>query len=183
MASTTQPTVLRYDSISAGLHWLTAALIITAIIVVLWAEEAGKDLGLQLIFLHKSLGITVFGVILLRVVWRFLHRAPPLPSAIPGWQKSAAKAVHFALYTLMLALPVSGYLLSTKSSFPLEWFGNELPKAPVSEGTAELASEVHVVLAWVLVAMVALHIAAALWHRIAMRDRLMARMALFSRQN
>ncbi len=169
----------RYDRVSAALHWLVALMVIATIIIVLWAEQADRDLGLQLIFLHKSLGMTIFGITVLRIVWRLFHRAPPEPP-MPAWQHASARAVHLLLYGLMLALPVTGYMLSSKSPFPLLWFGNEVPKAPITEAAAEAANAVHVVLGLLAIAMIVLHIAAALWHQFGMRDNLIARMRLRS---
>jgi len=170
----------RYDTLSAALHWLTAGLVISAIVIALWADRAGRDLGLQLIFLHKSLGLTIFAVVVVRIGWRLFHRAPPYSLPLPMWQRIVSWIVHYSLYALMLALPITGYLLSTKSMFPLEWFGNEIPKAPVSDETAEAADAAHGWLSWVAIWMVVLHVSAALWHQFGMRDRLIARMNPFS---
>jgi cytochrome b561 len=167
----------RYDKVSASIHWLTALLILTAIPVIFVAENADRTTGLQLVFLHKSLGLTVFALTLVRIVWRIGHRAPPAPP-MPGWQAFAAWAAHLGLYGLMLALPVSGYLLSSKSPFPLLWFGVEVPRAPVAEVTAEAANAAHEALGLVAIVLIVLHLGAALYHQFVMRDGLVARMRL-----
>lgn len=167
----------RYDRVSAAIHWLTTLLILVAIPVIFIAEEADRETGLQLVFFHKSLGITVLGLTVLRIIWRIGHPAPALPP-MPALQVLATKAVHLGLYALMLGLPVTGYMLSSKSPFPLMWFGVELPKLGIPEATAEAANEVHEVLGFVAIALIVLHFAAALYHQFGMRDQLLQRMSL-----
>lgn len=167
----------RYDRVSALFHWITAALVISAMAIALLAESAGRDVGLQLIFLHKSLGLTIFAVVVLRILWRLGHRAPP-PPPMPPLQHLASRVVHIGFYVLLIALPVSGYLLSTKSIFPLEWFGIELPKAPVSEATSEAADFAHGWLGWIAIWTVAIHVLAALYHQFVQKDGLISRMSL-----
>jgi cytochrome b561 len=134
--------------------------------------------GLQTIFLHKSLGLTVFAVVLLRLGWRLTHRPPPLPETTPPWQRRAATVVHGSFYGFLLGLPILGYLLSLGSPFPLEWFGHELPKAKVPKQVSDTADGLHVAGGLILTGLLVLHIGAALWHQFVRRDRLIARMRI-----
>jgi cytochrome b561 len=169
----------KYDRVAAAFHWLTAALVVPLIVLGIGGEAVGGLFGmsgLETIFLHKSLGITVFFVVLLRLGWRLTHKPPPLRETTPAWQRRAASAVHRSFYGFLLGLPILGYLLSSSSPFPLEWFGHELPKAPVPKWVSGTADEIHVVGGLVLTGVLVLHIGAALWHQFVQRDRLIARM-------
>jgi cytochrome b561 len=172
----------KYDPIAASFHWLTAALVLTVIVLGIGGEGVGGLFGmngLETIFLHKSLGMTVFGVTVLRLLWRLTHKPPPLPETTPAWQRRAASLAHNSFYGFLLVLPVLGYLLSSGSPFPLEWFGmGPLPKADVPKSVSETADVLHVVGGLILTVLLALHIAAALWHQFVQRDRLIARMRI-----
>lgn len=169
-----------YDRFAASLHWLTAALVIGLIVLGLAAEAMQKAFGISeftTLTLHKSLGITVFALTLLRLVWWFGHRPPPLPE-IPEWQRLIAHAVHAAFYAFMIVMPVLGYLLSSGGPYPLGWFGVPLPKAPVTKPVADVAHVAHVAGGIAMTILVAGHIGAALWHQFARHDRLIARMRI-----
>ncbi|MBN8831991.1 MAG: cytochrome b, partial [Sphingomonadales bacterium] len=131
--------------------------------------------------LHKSLGITVFALTLLRIVWRLGHRAPPLPATTPGWQRAAAHGAHMLLYGFLLAMPLTGYVFGSGGPYPMEWFGVEIPKAPVPKPVAETAHDAHVVGGYAVAVMVVVHIGAACWHQWVQRDNLIARMSLVRR--
>lgn len=169
----------KYDRVAAAFHWITALLVIALIILGIGGEAVGNLFGmtgLETIFLHKSLGITVFFVVLARLGWRLTHKPPPLPETTPAWQRRAASAVHRSFYGFLLGLPVLGYLLSSGSPFPLEWFGHELPKANVPKSVSDTADEIHVVGGLVLTGLLVLHVGAALWHQFVTRDGLLTRM-------
>ena len=118
--------------------------------------------------LHKSIGITVAMLILLRIIWRVTHKAPALPNSISIWQKRAASAVHVALYGLMLAMPFSGYMQSMYSKYATKFWGMELPRlAEADKGLKEQFSGVHEILAFIFIALIVIHIIAAVKHRLA----------------
>lgn len=180
MARSGNPDHWRYDTVAAGLHWLVAALVMPLVLLGLSFESLGEEYGPTAIRLHKSLGLTVLGLTLLRIVWRLFHRPPPLPPAIPGWQKFAAHCTHWSLYALMILLPLSGYLLSSANPYPLQWFGIGLPKLSVSESVGEVANEFHVVAGILMAALLVVHIGAALIHQFVQKDRLVSRMNPFA---
>ena len=168
----------RYDTLQITLHWVTLILIVW----LAWLGLSMTDLPLspdkvRTYALHKSLGLTVLGLTIIRLLWRGFARTPP---AIPGprWQVLAAKAGHAGLYLLLIALPLSGWLYNSASNFPLQWFGQfNLPAlVDADKATKAFAHELHETLFWVLMALVAVHALAALWHHYGQRNDTLRRM-------
>ena len=172
-------TETRWGSVAQAFHWLIAALIVVQGAIGLTMVELGMTPTKVKVFaLHKSIGLTVLALVLLRLAWRLTQRTPrEVP--MPRWQLAAARTSHFLLYVLILALPFSGWLFNSAANFPLEWFGMfHVPSLtrgldPVLKAFALRA---HVVLFWVLVAVVAVHVFAALWHHFRQRDEVLLRM-------
>jgi cytochrome b561 len=172
-------TETRWGSVAQAFHWLIAALIVVQGAIGLTMVELGMTPTKVKVFaLHKSIGLTVLALVLLRLAWRLTQRAPrEVP--MPAWQRAAARMSHFLLYVLILALPFSGWLFNSAANLPLEWFG--LVHVPsLTRGLDPVlkafALRTHVVLFWVLVAVVAIHAAAALWHHFRQRDDVLLRM-------
>lgn len=169
--------IVKYDRGQIILHWLIAALIIAMIGLGLFMVGLPKQSELPpgeesvrafYFLLHKSLGITVAILILIRILWRFTHKAPPLPDSIDKWQQKAAGAVHGLLYFVMIAMPLSGYLQSMYSKYDTKFWGFTLPRlAEADSAMRETFSEVHEFLAFLFIGLIVLHIAAAVKHRIA----------------
>lgn len=168
----------RYGSVAQALHWLIVLLLIGQVAVGKIAHEMPDGFDkLVLLARHKSFGITILGLALLRLVWRLFDRPPPLP-AMAGWQRAAARTTHWALYALLFAMPLSGWLMSSASNYPVSWFGlAQLPDfvAP-DRGLKHLLEELHETLATGLIALALLHVAAALKHQLVDRDGLLWRM-------
>lgn len=165
-------TVDRYDSVAIAFHWSIAALVILNLVSgIAWRP---------LFFTHKAIGITVLLLSVGRLLWRLSHRVPQPPTDIPAWQQLASRATHWSLYVLIIALPLTGWVMSsaTDERRPLTWFGlfdiPYLPLAPSPIGGT--AHDVHVLLGWLALAMVALHAGAALRHHFVLRDRVLSRM-------
>ncbi|MDB5358912.1 MAG: cytochrome [Rhodospirillales bacterium] len=182
----------RYDAVAIILHWVIAL----GILVLIAMGLAMTHLGLapmakfQLYQLHKSIGITVLLAVLLRVLWRLTHKAPPLP-AMPPLEKAAAESTHGLLYLLMLIIPLSGWALVSVSPFNLPTVLYGLvpwPHLPVFSGLADKAGVeavvkfIHGKLAWVLTGMAVLHAGAALRHHFILRDGILGRMLPFGRR-
>jgi cytochrome b561 len=170
-----------YDPVQRGFHWLMAAVVIAAICVGLYAVDLPKEDPSKGIWfgIHKSLGVTVLLLVVLRIVWRVIKGAPPYRVALDRWTHLASSGAHAALYALMVFMPVVGYVLSTAADRPVSLFGlYTFPRlfAP-DKALAKLAENAHVTGAWILIAVIVLHIAAALWHQFVKRDEVMARMA------
>ena len=180
--------VQRYTGVAIVLHWLMAFLIVWQIWVGIWMSDAINDPDMQATAykafqFHKSLGLTLLVLAVVRLLWRMGHRFPPLPPHMPGWQKLAARVSHVALYAFMVLIPLTGWLYvstgwnadtDTAFSIPTVWFGLfEWPHIPGLDGNDALAGiviEAHELLAWALVALLVLHVAAALKHHFADRD-------------
>ena len=176
----------RYTRTAVVLHWLIAAAVFVQIGLGLWMIGIPKSPpGIRAYWfnVHKSIGITIGVLVLLRLAWRLAHRPPALPDTLARWQRTAAKMSHFALYACMIVMPLSGYLGSSFTKYPIKYFGYTLPHwgwdAPALK---ELTSQVHFVTVCVFITLIVLHIAAALKHRFVDRDGVFERMfPLFTR--
>jgi cytochrome b561 len=170
----------RWGPVSQLLHWLIVLLVLVLAIVGLTMGELPKTPKYFWVYtLHKSVGITVLALVLARIGWRLYAGAPGPVAGTPTWQARIASLTHMLLYALLLAMPLSGWLYDSASGLrPFRWFGLMLvPKlsAP-NEGLSELANDAHELLFWVLVALVALHAAAAFYHHLFQHDATLSRM-------
>ena len=165
------------------LHWLTVALIVVQIPLGGYMSYRGNELELwdavtgALYSTHKLLGITILALVIARIAWRLIHGAPDHEPTIERWQAIASRLNHWGLYLLLIAVPVAGYV--GISLFPaLEVFGLfSLPGVVAPDrDAAATAFEVHSTLVIALAALAALHVAAALYHHLVRRDRVLARM-------
>jgi len=162
-----------------SLHWLMALLILSQAVVGWIGHEMERSpLKVDVLTAHKSLGITLLMLAVFRLLWRWTHRAPPHPAGSPPWQSWAARLTHIALYVLMFALPLSGWLVASTSIVPWKlWWLIPWPKIASADKTLhEIAEDIHEALVWWLVAVLAVHVAAALWHHFARRDTVLLRM-------
>jgi cytochrome b561 len=173
------PDSSRYTATAVALHWAMALLIVAAFAIGFYAVAlAVSPLKLKLFSWHKWIGVTVFLLLLARLAWRFRHPAPPLPATMRAWERSLAAMTHAALYVLMLALPVSGWLMSSAAGFPVVYFG-VLPLPDLvgkDKALADALKLLHYALNKTLLALVLLHAAAALKHHFLDRDTILTRM-------
>ncbi|MEW9854581.1 cytochrome b [Novosphingobium sp. M1R2S20] len=166
-----------YSSIAIALHWIIAVLIIANVIGALAAEGADRQTAGQIMSAHKSIGLTVLVLSLVRLGWRLAHGFPPLPASTPRWDAIVARTTHFAFYFFMIAVPLAGWTMVSAGPRPLEWFGLfGWPKLPVSEALAGFAHDAHVILAFSTVGLLVLHVAGALKHHLIDRDEVLSRM-------
>lgn len=168
---------VRYTRVAMWLHWIIAVLIVANLAIGLLHDPVPAFRALMPA--HKAIGITVLVLTLARIGWRLTHRAPAPLARMRRWQKIAAEAVHGLLYLLLLAMPLTGWaLVSGAYRRPMTWFGAfPLPFLPVSPATAGRADAAHGLLGWLMLALVAAHVAAALYHRLVLRDGVLGRMA------
>jgi cytochrome b561 len=171
-------TASQWGWVSVTLHWVTVLAIVGLVIVGLSMDDLPNGpRKIQVYALHKSTGLTVLALTLLRLAWRLFAGAPK-PEPMPRWQRLAANGSHAMLYALLLAMPLSGWLFNSASGFPLKWFG--LVRVPAltayDAGVKALAHDLHEGLAKVLLLMVAIHVAAALKHHFVNRDATLQRM-------
>ena len=179
----------RYTAVAIALHW-AIALMILGLIAVGWIMEAmpggpGSP-KTAIIQLHKSFGITVLLLTIVRILWRLMNPQPPEP-AMPALQKFAASAVHVLLYVLMIAMPLTGWIMAsaeiglheTRYFGTFEMYVPGIPGLPedTRKPLAEGFEQVHGNLPWVIIALLALHVAGAIKHQFIDKDNLMSRIA------
>ena len=178
---TTSNPEARYDATLRILHWAMAAIILVAIALGVVAAflPRGVSPRVEILTIHKSLGMTALVLIVLRVAWRLSVGAPPYSASLGLLSRIGAHATHIALYALMIAMPVSGYIDSVAGGHPAPWFGLFDWPAPVArdEALARRAGFARQRLTWAIGAGLALHLAAA-WRAWVKRDDVFARMWL-----
>lgn len=168
----------RYGSVAQTLHWLIVGLVILQFTLARIADNLplGPD-KVGTMARHKSVGITILMLAILRLVWR-LFDPPPSPPPMRRWQLLASRVSHTALYALLFAMPLTGWMMSSASNYPVSWFGfYQLPDlVGPDHDLKETLEEVHETLFNILAAIAGLHIAAALKHQFIDRDGLLFRM-------
>ncbi|NNC54802.1 MAG: cytochrome b [Pseudomonadales bacterium] len=169
----------RYGLVAQGLHWLILVLIVVQYQMGSIAEDLplGFD-KLVLMSRHKSLGVTILGLAVLRLAWRFISKPPPPPPELNRVLRALGRFTHWALYGLLFALPLSGWLASSFANSPVSWWGwVTLPDmvAP-SETRFEFVAEIHEALTRILIIIVGLHAMAALVHHFVFKDTVLRRM-------
>jgi len=171
----------RYSTPAIALHWLIALLIFVAFPLGVYMHELPLSPDkLKLYSYHKWIGVSVFLLVAIRLGWRLTHTPPALPDGIAAWQRRASAVVHGLLYLLMIAIPLSGWLMSSAKGFQTVWFG-VLPLPDLigkNRELGELLAEVHEALNFTLLALVILHVGAALKHHFVERQPFLQRMGL-----
>ena len=170
----------RWGPVSQALHWLIVLMILGLAIAGLTMGELPKTPKYFWVYTaHKSMGLTVLALVLVRIGWRLYAGAPKPVAGTPTWQERIATVTHWLLYALILAMPLSGWLYDSASGLrPFRWFGLfDVPKLTAPNDALRDASHAaHEWLFWVLVALVALHAAAAFYHHLFLRDATLTRM-------
>lgn len=170
---------LRYSRLTIAIHWFMFLLIAAVYAAIESREffERGSDIRNFVKTLHYMLGLSVLALVIVRIVARFFSPAPPLLPPQPAWQRWAAGSVHYALYALMIAMPIGGWLLLSAEGDAIPFFGLELPAliAP-NEGLAEQIEELHETCGVIGYWLIGLHTLAALGHHYLLRDNGLTRM-------
>ncbi len=168
-----------YTATAKALHWGVAVLIFG--LLGLGFYMTGLELSptkLQLISWHKWAGVTTFALVVVRLAWRVTHRPPALPDYMSALERFAAHAGHHLLYVLMVAIPLSGWLMSSAKGIQTVWFG-VLPIPDLlakDKALGDLLRTVHMILNFVLIAVLLGHIGAALKHHFINKDDVLTRM-------
>jgi len=168
-----------YTPIARFLHWLIAGLVLLMIpLGFIIAYEWGGPAQQFLYNLHKSIGATLIPLVVIRMLYRLTHPAPPLPSDIPAIQRFAAHATHLALYVLILVQPIVGYIMTSAYPAPVPFFGLfNLPAIwPQDRALSEQLSAVHLYIGLAIAVVAAMHIGAALYHHFVRKDHILMRM-------
>jgi cytochrome b561 len=169
----------RYDSVAVALHWLLAVALIAQVALGFYLQEIPRNTPPRgwWVNLHKSTGLVLLALILVRIGWRLAHRPPPLPAIVSAAQRRLAAWGHAVLYVVMLALPLTGYVASNFSKWGVKFFNViELPPwGPQDKRLYDLFNDAHQTLAIVFTLLVVAHVVAAVRH-LALRDGVFARM-------
>ena len=171
-----------YTRTAVYLHWLMALLVfVTFPVGLVMHEMVLSPDKLRMLSYHKWLGVTVFLLVMVRLVWRAMHKPASLDIPMPQWQRIAAKAVHVLLYVLLFAIPLSGWLMSSAKGFQTVYLGIlPLPDLLSKDKVlGDALSALHEVLNITLLLLVVSHIGAALKHQFIDRDATLSRMLPF----
>lgn len=171
-------TQYQYGSIAIFFHWVIAVLIVVLLILGLYMTGLPVSLRkLKFYGWHKELGILVLGLVVLRVAWRIANVTPSLRAYMPMWEAMAARVVHWAFYLLMGILPVTGWIMSSAAGLPVSFFGLfVLPDWVKPNEHLRIAFQnLHAYLAYILMALICLHVVAALKHHFINKDDIMRR--------
>jgi cytochrome b561 len=169
----------RYGRVAITLHWLIAALIAAQIAFGWFLGEVPRGTPMRGFYvnLHKSTGLTIALLIVLRLGWRLTHQPPRLPSFMPAWERVASRVNHLALYVCMLVMPASGYIASNFSKFGVKLFNVVVipPWGVDDKRIYAVFNTMHIVTSYLFVGLIALHVFAAVRHALR-RDGVFARM-------
>ena len=179
----------RYGTVAMTLHWLIAALVLTNLYLGLSFDyyPKGDATLFQVVQIHKSIGLTVLTLSILRLLWRLVNPVPPLPAGMRPLMKFLAHATHFLLYFLIIAIPLSGWAMVSASRLGLStrYFGlfdwpniGFLAGMPLDQKNLLRHDfhAIHAYLAWSAIVLVVLHVSAALYHQFFRRDDVLKRM-------
>ena len=161
------------------MHWLVALIILTLLGVGLYMTELPKeDANRGLLYgLHKSFGVTVLLLFALRLALHDSARVPSYPAFMKWWEIRLSKGVNKFLYAAMVAMPLTGYIMSDGFGFGVKWFGMALPKLfETNRAAGELAGELHEAIAWMLIGAIALHLLGAIKHWLVDKSNILKRM-------
>jgi cytochrome b561 len=177
-ANARSPTITRYDLVAVSFHWVLAVLIPGMIALGWYMMSIEKQPGSPWYFnLHKSIGLVIIALVLLRLLWRLTHKPPTLPSTVPGWQATAARWVQWLLYAAMIVMPLVGLTGALFSKGGIKFFGSAIPRLVAPDhGISETFFTAHSFIAWVLVVLISLHVLGGLKHLLIDKDGVFQRM-------
>ncbi|MBS1695470.1 MAG: cytochrome b [Actinobacteria bacterium] len=176
----------RYSRPTRILHWLTAVLVFTTLIVGVAMVNSVADYA-TLLVVHKALGVLILTVVVVRIVNRvadrFVRRPPPLPSTVGALERKVVLLSELAMYALLLAQPLVGWAMLSAAGNPIVVFGAvDLPRiAPFDAELYGVLRRIHTILAFSLVAVIAAHVSAVLLHTVTLRDGMLSRMTFRTR--
>ena len=177
----------RYTPVAVALHWAIAALIGVNLLIGSFMERLPNPLRGTVVYMHLSFGVTVLALTLLRVFWRLSHRPPMFAAGIKPWESHLAHTVHLLFYLLMLGMPVTGWLiLSANLRRPMMLYGlwivppytpfSRLPAGPDKAALHDSLVSTHSAGAWIMLALLLLHLGGVLKHQLLDRSPQLARM-------
>ncbi len=175
---------VQYSAVAKTLHWVIAALIVTQFALAWSADDLPIGLHkLTLLARHKSFGMTVLMLAVIRLAWRFMRPPPALPDGMVPVERRLAKATHVAFYVLLFAMPLTGWMMSSAKNYSVSWFGLFTWPNLISQSDDAFVflQETHEILSWALLGLAVLHILAALKHHFWNKDNVLMRMLPFTK--
>lgn len=169
----------RWGAISQLLHWLIVILIVVmAYLGLTMTDLPNGPYKVEVYSLHKSIGLSLLALVMLRLLWRAYAGAPQPVSGTPSWQERVASLTHVAMYVLLLLIPLSGWIFNSAAGFPLQWFGLVNLPAIIGKNPAlrELSRQWHEIGFWALIVLAVAHAGAAFYHHLFQHDATLARM-------
>ncbi len=168
-----------YGQITKSFHWLIALLVVLMLILGASLDDFSEPAKIILINVHKSIGLTILLLMILRFFWRLSNPIPALPATTATWEKIVVRASHLLWYVCLIAMPLTGWMMSTAAGkLPNFWWIAKIgvPGIPQSKPLAETISNIHTILAWVITALLVFHILGALKHQFIDKDFVLKRM-------
>jgi cytochrome b561 len=169
----------RFSPLQRALHWVMAAMILAMLFIGIGMVSTVAPRYWTLVSIHKPLGVLILLLVLLRLALRAMRGAPQLPADLPSSQRLAARASHFVLYALMIAMPLVGWSMLSAGGYPIVLYGpfHLPPIMPHSDGLYAVLRPAHTGLALLLFVTILLHFSAALFHALVRQDGVFASMA------
>ena len=192
----------RYTKTAVLLHWLIAICIFGMFALGWYMSDLPKEAPKQMAYdlfdwgiytwqlgeevsprtfyfnLHKSLGVTIFALIIIRILWKVTHKPPAMLTSYKAWERKLATGTHHLLYLLMVALPLSGIIMATYSKYGIKWFGLDFIKGLDNTPMRELFKEMHEIIGVIILVVIIVHILGALKHKFIDKDETLKRMSL-----
>ena len=167
----------RYTKVAIALHWGIAAIILFNLFLGIGHDALPREWKVMPV--HKALGIAVLALSVARLAWRLTHRPPPFADGVTRLERAGATAVHALLYALMIVVPLTGWLMvsGAETRRPLTFFWLfDIPYLPVGRAAGAFGHDAHELLGYLMLGLVVLHVAAALWHHLVRRDATLTHM-------
>lgn len=171
--------VVEYSKGSKYLHWVIACLVLSMLSLSFFLDDLQTNIKRTGVMVHKSLGLTIFLLMLIRLYWLYHTGRPPLPKSMPRWELLLARGVQYSMYVLLIAMPLSGWIMSTLSDHvPVFWgvFSLPFPGLVPNPDLAQWFFQAHQIIAWLLIGLISLHILGAAKHAFIDRDHILQSM-------
>lgn len=172
-------TLNSYSSLSKFFHWFIAIVVILMLSFSFFLGDVPEQYAGTAYMIHKSFGLTVLGLMLLRIVWLLYAGRPPLPATVPNWQRFIARTVQYSLYVFLILMPLSGWIMSVAGTYIPSYFGLfnvPIPGITADEQLNKLMDQTHTTIAWIIIALLVLHIAGAIKHHFIDKDDVLRNM-------
>jgi cytochrome b561 len=170
--------VERYSTGSKIIHWTVALIMILMLSLSFFLDDVSKPNQPMAYMIHKSFGLLVLTLMILRLIWISYRGKPNLPLTVPHWQRVLARGVQYSLYFFVIIMPITGWIMSVAANHPPVFFGLftlPLPIAP-NEDLAGIMANAHEVIAWIIISLLVLHIVGALKHYFVNKDQVLQSM-------